>query len=250
MNRGPVAARRLLSSAADASEQSLSTAATSIVAPTSARGPAPEDAERFRMMTVRTSEVSRDPDEALVERARAGDRVAFGILVARHRSAILRVARQFLRNDSDAEEIAQDVFLAALCALSSFRGNARFATWLHRMVRNAALRRLQLVQRYDLKSFTELRVIHDRDTHRSGASPADRLVEANEVTERVANAIARLSDRHRAVLILRVVQGLSTAEAAYALSASRLAVRARLSRARHVVRQMVDGGRPLSDARV
>ena len=76
-------------------------------------------------------------DVELALRARDGEREAFGLLLERHYDLVYRVARRFAGNAADAEDIAQDVCVGLAGKLKSFRGEARFTTWLYRVALNA-----------------------------------------------------------------------------------------------------------------
>ena len=84
-----------------------------------------------------------DPDRELVERARAGERTAFDLLVARYQRRLLRLVLRLLRDPAEAEDVVQETFLKAYRALPRFRGEAAFYTWLYRKQRHlsAAARR-------------------------------------------------------------------------------------------------------------
>jgi RNA polymerase sigma-70 factor (ECF subfamily) len=84
-------------------------------------------------------------DAELIERARAGDRAAFGDLVERHQQAVFRAVLVALRSREDAEEVAQDAFVAAFQKLDSFRGEASFKTWLLTIAWNKAMDRRRRV---------------------------------------------------------------------------------------------------------
>ena len=87
-----------------------------------------------------------DAERSLVARARAGDRHAFRALVERHQGRALALARRLLRDDAEAEEVAQDAFLKAWSALPGFRAESSFGTWLHRIVYRRALDRLDALK--------------------------------------------------------------------------------------------------------
>src|SRR3989442_15315262 len=76
-------------------------------------------------------------DRELVQRAVAGDRFAFGVLVRRHERRVYNLAYRMLGREEDARDATQDAFLTALRRLSSFRGEAAFTTWMHRVTVNA-----------------------------------------------------------------------------------------------------------------
>jgi RNA polymerase sigma-70 factor (ECF subfamily) len=106
-------------------------------------------------------------DEELIERARSGDRAAFGDLVERHQQAVFRAALAALRSREDAEEVAQDTFIAAYQKLDRFRGESSFKTWLLSIAWNRALdRRRSIGERF--KRFIS------RDDYTQGRSLAPR----------------------------------------------------------------------------
>src|ERR1700675_4287633 len=76
-------------------------------------------------------------DSELIKRYVAGDRAAFGALAARHEQQVYNVALRMLGKPEDARDAAQDAFIAAMRALPSFRGDAAFTTWLHRITINS-----------------------------------------------------------------------------------------------------------------
>ncbi len=87
-----------------------------------------------------------DAERALVARARAGDAAAFRELVERHQDRAFALARRLLRDETEAEEVAQDAFLRAWSALPGFRAEASFGTWLHRIVYRRALDRIDALK--------------------------------------------------------------------------------------------------------
>ena len=83
------------------------------------------------------------PDDAIVERARAGDGAAFELLMRRHNRRLYRTARSMLRDAAEAEDALQEAYLAAYRALPAFRGDSALATWLTRIVSNECLSRIR-----------------------------------------------------------------------------------------------------------
>jgi RNA polymerase sigma-70 factor (ECF subfamily) len=83
------------------------------------------------------------PDDDLVARARDGDFAAFEELVRRHQRRVFALALGIVRNPAEAEEVVQETFLSSFSHLDSFRGDARFSTWIYRVASNHALMRLR-----------------------------------------------------------------------------------------------------------
>lgn len=175
-------------------------------------------------------ETDRDAptDEELVRRARdRDDLAAFEELVRRHREGTYRVAARICRNGADAEDVTQEALVRAWRSLGSFRGDARFSTWLYRIVTNLALNRV-----------TRGRGREDATDEvpepRGGGGepdPADRA-EAGERLDVVLEALDALTPEQRACLVLREVEGLTYEELAEVLDTTVQAVKGRLFRAR------------------
>jgi RNA polymerase sigma-70 factor, ECF subfamily len=173
-----------------------------------------------------------DPlDEELVERARAGDMRSFETLVTRHHDVVLRVATRIV-GENDAADVAQDAFLRAFHRLSAFRGDAPFRTWLLRIAHNSALdavaRRRRVEPLDDLEARTETGGVTGGELI---GVPVHRL-EVKERRERLATKLRLLTPPHRAVLVLRDLEGLSYEEIAEVTDAPLGSVKGRLHRAR------------------
>jgi RNA polymerase sigma-70 factor, ECF subfamily len=180
-----------------------------------------------------------DPDEAIiVQRAREGDREAFGELVRRYQRLIFRVVGGFLRNPADVEDVAQEAFVKAFGAMSTFRSGAPFAPWMIRIATRASYDRLRQRRRANETAWEDLapgeqRVAQDL---MHGTQPEDQTA-ARDLAER---AMACLAPKDRQALILTHLQGYTTAEVAQAMGCSALAVRLRLHRGRRAMRQAVE----------
>lgn len=169
-----------------------------------------------------------DPDEALVEQTLAGDLGSFEELVERHREVVYRVAARIV-GDADADDVAQDAFLRAFHRLSRFRGDSPFRAWLLRITHNAALNAAARRRAIAAGGADEL-----EEQGRSPGlerTPAERL-EQRERQERLERKLALLSPPHRAVLVLRDLEGLSYQEIADVTDAPIGSVKGRLHRAR------------------
>jgi RNA polymerase sigma-70 factor, ECF subfamily len=163
-------------------------------------------------------------DEALVRGARSGDLRAFELLVERHQAVVRRVAARIV-GPNHADDVAQDALLRAFHRLDQFRGEAGFRPWLLRITNNTALTFLERerVRRGEPEE--------DAEETASRGTPADEL-ELSERRDRLATKILQLSPAHRAVLVLRDLEGLSYEEIADVTDAPLGSVKARLHRAR------------------
>jgi RNA polymerase sigma-70 factor, ECF subfamily len=176
---------------------------------------------------------SARPDEELVDRALAGDLDAFSALVSRHYGVVRRVAERIV-GATYADDVAQDAFLRAFHRLGQFRRESTFRSWLLRIAHNAALNALERErsrQGEDLEQTLELEAHLSSDR-----TPADQL-ELDERRDRLAGKLRLLSPAHRAVLVLRDLEGLSYEEIAVVTETPLGSVKGRLHRAR---RELID----------
>jgi RNA polymerase sigma-70 factor (ECF subfamily) len=164
-------------------------------------------------------------DEELVARARGGDLSAFETLVDRHRPIVTRVAAR-IAGPSDADDVAQDAFLRAYHRLGRFRGEGSFRSWLLQIAHNAALTTIGR-RRSDPAG---LAPEPDREPG-AAKTPAQRL-EERERRDRLEQKLRALRPEHRAVLVLRDVEGLSYEEIASVTESPLGSVKGRLHRAR------------------
>lgn len=176
----------------------------------------------------------RDEDAELAGRARDGDREAFEELVRRHADRLYAVVVRLVPDRHEAEEVTQEAFVRAWRAISGFKGDARFFTWLYRIGVNEAQRRAQRRARARVASLDEQAV----DPPDPGPAP-DRQAEHSDLRAALERAVRELDPDYRAPLILRDVEGLSTAEAAAIMGLGEAAFKSRLHRARLSVRNAV-----------
>ena len=178
-------------------------------------------------------------DEDLMLAAGRGDRGAFGVLVQRHQRAIIQFVQPFLgvADRAAAEDLAQDVFLAAWRAAPSFRPRAKVLTWLLRIARNVSLnyrrrRRLRQTTALDARATSGL-------AGPESERPDARAIDA-ERTGRVREAISQLPVNQQAAMHLRHFHGLSYVEIADVLDTSLSAVESLLFRARRTLQAALD----------
>jgi RNA polymerase sigma-70 factor (ECF subfamily) len=177
-------------------------------------------------------------DVVLVERAGRGDSIAFSELVNRHYPRAVRVAIGMVRNKADAEDIAQEAFARVHRKLPTFNGNSAFYTWLYRIVVNLSIDALRRRKRQRLADGEE-----EVDHARPGPWPTfDRRdprlnAERRELSAGLQRALDGLPEIHRAVLILRELEGMSYQEIADAVGIKKGTVMSRLFHARRAMQQ-------------
>jgi RNA polymerase sigma-70 factor (ECF subfamily) len=200
------------------------------------RGPACE-APRERDGEFRTATaVSTGDDEALVARAQAGDRAAFEELVRRHADGLHAVVRRLTRDAHEADEVTQEAFLRAWRGIGGFQGDAQFFTWLYRIGVNEARRR---AARSPAARGEVALADPGADAPDPAPGPPARAEQA-DLRAALERAVRDLEPDQRAPLILRDIEGLSTAEAAAILGLREAAFKSRLHRARMRVRAAVE----------
>lgn len=170
-------------------------------------------------------------DEAtLIERAKARDQQAFRSLVELHRDAAYGLAFRILGRHEDAEEVAQEAFVRAWLALPGFRGDARFSTWLYRIVSRKAFDRLAVLKR---RREREVEVEAER-LPAGGDADAGSSLRRSMQLERLLQG---LSDAQRAVVTLFYYEEKSVNEVAQVLGIPIGTVKTHLSRARAALRE-------------
>lgn len=170
--------------------------------------------------------MERPTDAELVRRYLDGDGDAFAELVRRHETRVYRIALRMTGRPEDARDATQEAFLSALRKLKSFRGEAAFSTWLHRVTVNACYDLLRKRQRQPIASeggLEALELVAAPD-----ADPADEVGAALEVRR----ALAAVPEEHRAVLLLHDVEDLGFDEIAEILGIPVGTAKSRLHRGR------------------
>jgi RNA polymerase sigma-70 factor, ECF subfamily len=166
-----------------------------------------------------------------IEKARSGDAAAFEQIMQRHERMVLRTAQRLLLNEEDAKDAAQEVFLKFHKNLERFREDKDLAPWLYRMTVNVCL---------DSKRRAKPGVpIEETAEPRDMARNPEDAMHAGEQRELLKAALRQLPERERAAIVLRDIEGCSTAEAAAILGSSETTVRSQISTARVKIRKFV-----------
>ena len=183
---------------------------------------------------------------SLIQRVQNGDSDAFFDLVRPYERAVFLAALSLVKNDADAEDVAQEAILKAFKNLARFRQEAKFSTWLIQIAINEAKMKLRKERRHLYESIEEGRLQDDGDyTPQDFADwreiPSEAL-EQKELRRALTKALDALPEKYRSVLILRDVQHLSITETAQALGLSEANVKTRLCRARLQMRDALAPG--------
>ena len=183
----------------------------------------------------------RAPDAELATRAGQGDTAAFEALMRRHNRTLFRTARAILRDDAEAEDALQEAYLQAYHALPGFRSEARFSTWMVRIVANEALarlrketRRAQIVPIQSADATPGLEELADPTMENQRPEPSAERAELRRLLE---SQIDALPDAYRTVFMLRAVEELPVEEVATVLQIPEATVRTRFFRARSLLRE-------------
>ena len=179
-----------------------------------------------------------EEDRALIARAQAGDRVAFRQLVERHQRRAFAIALSLVRDENDARELVQDAFLRVFKNLNGFQGGSSFFTWLYRIITNLSIDLIRKPGR-QTTDLEEARLEMDDGadvdlpflSRLDGADPAE-VVRRREISARLHTALDALPSYHRAVIVMREIDGLSYEEMAQAMSVSKGTIMSRLFHAR------------------
>jgi RNA polymerase sigma-70 factor (ECF subfamily) len=182
--------------------------------------------------------VSGAVDHGLVDLCRRGDPQAFARLVAIHEGMVFSLSVRLLGDPEEARDLTQEVFLQVYRTLGGFEGRSSLRTWIYRIVVNQARNRRRFWRRRFRDRSMPLEDVSGRDAVRLTDTQGgpDTSYARQEKGRRVQAALSRLSFDHRAILLLREVEGLSCEEVSRALGIAEGTVKSRLSRAREAFR--------------
>lgn len=169
-----------------------------------------------------------DELKELINRAKAGDRSAFEDLFKQSYQRVHGWALRMTGNPYDADDVTQDVFVRAFRSLKSFRGDARFSTWLHRITFNSSATLLGRRGKDRQISLDFVEEIVDENTD----NDPEFQMQNTAVGARLSRALDNLPERLRNVVVLRDIQGMSHKEIAQSLGITESAAKVRLHRAR------------------
>jgi RNA polymerase sigma-70 factor (ECF subfamily) len=198
-------------------------------------------------ITDEKDDVEADSDRGLVERCQRGDRDAFRAIFEKYQRRAFTLALSVVHNPDEALDVVQEAFLRAHRHIDGFEGNASLYTWLYRIVMNVAIDHLRKQNRSQTVDYD------DAVAHLESEAPADlaslvpQLVRGNpakevarrEIREKIDEALAKLSPNHRAVLVMREIDGLSYEEMAKVMKCSKGTIMSRLFHARRYMQKFL-----------
>ena len=179
-------------------------------------------------------------DHRLIAECLQGDTAAFGLLVRRYQDRLYNTVFRMVGNAEDAYDVVQEAFLSAYQSLENFKGDSLFFTWLYRIAVNTAIsmkRKQRAVVSIDAGRNGEqgIEPLDPSDLSRPG-----HAMEQAEQGRRIHNALARLSPEHRAVLVMKDMEGQKYETMADALGVPIGTIRSRLHRARLELRELLE----------
>lgn len=189
------------------------------------------------------SRPAEDSDAALVERVKNGDMAAFDALTLKYRERLFGVVYNMLGNREDAMDIVQDAFIKAFSSIGSFRGSCAFYTWLYRIAVNMGitfLKRSRMRRFFSFENSNEemasAEVVEKLSVNCGGGRRAAML---SEIREKLNEALQSLSIKHRTVVILYEIEGLSHQEIAEITGTTPATVRTRLHYAKQQLQSLL-----------
>lgn len=189
--------------------------------------------------TIRHSE---DLDQDLVRRVQQGDKSAFDLLVIKYQHKIVHLVNRYVKDPSEAQDVAQDTFIKAYKALGEFRGESAFYTWLYRIAINTAknylLSRSRRHSDYEV-DMQDAEQIENAPQLKDIETPENHLMN-DQIVQVIKAAIEKLPEEMRIAIMLREFEGMSYEEIAEAMDCPIGTVRSRIFRAREAIDEQLN----------
>jgi RNA polymerase sigma-70 factor (ECF subfamily) len=185
--------------------------------------------------------VQTDPDAALMLRAKRGDRAAFAELVEKYKQPVMNFVFRSLRDEIEAEDLAQNVFLQAYKSRRRYRQTAKLSTWLFTIARNLCLNEIRRRSRHPAESIEESHAEHEDQPRqqyedKSQIAPPERLLHS-ELAQKIEEALAGLPENQRTAILLCRQDELSYEEIAEVLDCSLSATKSLIHRGRETLKE-------------
>jgi len=180
-------------------------------------------------------------EKELVSRSKAGDNRAFEELVKRYQRKVFGIAYGIVRDPEGASDVCQETFLRAFKSLSKFKGDSKFYTWIYRIAVNMSIDYVNKHKKDPVLFNDDTNMLEKIDWDVSTSKPINPIksLDVKELGTLINNGLQKLSENHRAVIILREVEGLSYNEIADVLKCNKGTVMSRLFHARSKMKTML-----------
>jgi RNA polymerase sigma-70 factor, ECF subfamily len=185
--------------------------------------------------------VPLDPDAALMLRVKRGDRASFAVLVDKYKQPVMNFVYRSLRDEIEAEDVAQNVFLQVYKSRSRYKQTAKFSTWLFTIARNLCLNELRRRSRHPAESIEEAHAEHEdlpRQQYEDKAqiAPPEKLLHG-ELAQKIEEALAELPENQRTAILLCRQDELSYEEISEILDCSLSATKSLIHRGRETLKE-------------
>ena len=185
--------------------------------------------------------VQPDPDAVLMLRVKRGDRAAFADLVEKYKQPVMNFVFRSLRDEIEAEDVAQNVFLQVYKSRDRYKQTAKFSTWLFTIARNLCLNELRRRTRHPAESIEETHAEHEDQAQRqyedkTQPAPPETLLQS-ELAQKVEEALAELPENQRTAILLCRQEDLSYEEIAEILDCSLSATKSLIHRGRETLKE-------------
>lgn len=183
------------------------------------------------------SNTGEELDQELVARVQQGDKRAYDLLVLKYQHKIIQLVNRYIKDPSEAQDVAQEAFIKAYRALANFRGDSAFYTWLYRIAINTAKNYLLSRSR----RFSDYQVdVQDAEQVENapqlkGMETPEYLLMNDDIVEVIKKAIEKLPEEMRTAIMLREFEGMSYEEIAQTMECPVGTVRSRIFRAREAI---------------
>src|ERR1700690_752356 len=182
-----------------------------------------------------------DPDAVLMLRVKRGDRAAFAELVGKYQQPVMNFVFRSLRDETEAEDLAQNVFLQVYKSRQRYERTAKFSTWLFTIARNLCLNEIRRRSRHPAESLEEAHVEHEDQPRqqyedKSSVAPPEKLLHG-ELAQKIEEALAGLPENQRTAILLCRQEELSYEEIAEILGCSLSATKSLIHRGRETLKE-------------
>jgi RNA polymerase sigma-70 factor (ECF subfamily) len=184
-----------------------------------------------------------DPDAALMLRVKRGDRAAFTELVTKYQQPVMNFIHRTLRDETEAEDLAQNVFLQVYKSRARYQQTAKFSTWLFTIARNLCLNEIRRRSRHPAESLEQTQIENDDQPRlqiedHAVILPPEILLHG-ELSQKIAEAVAALPENQRSAILLCQQEDLSYEDIAKILGCSLSATKSLIHRGRETLKEML-----------